>query len=156
MADLKPELILDARVLLGEGPSWHEPTQQLYWVDIEGKAVHVYDPATGTDRRIAVDQMVGCVVPRQSGGVVVAMERGFYGLDLDDRSIHPHSRPGTTICRANRFNDGKCDSQGRLWAGTTKISHDRALRFTLLPRHRSDLPPADHRCLDLEWACLVG
>jgi sugar lactone lactonase YvrE len=140
MADLKiePELILDARVLLGEGPSWHEPTGQLYWVDIEGRAVHVYDPLTGTDRLIAVDQMVGCVVPRESGGVVVAMERGFYGLDLATGATTLIHDPEPDL-PANRFNDGKCDSRGRLWAGTTKISHDE--------------PSGSLYCLDTNLTC---
>lgn len=121
MIDL--ELVLDAKVLLGEGPSWNESTGQLYWVDIEGKAVHVYDPATGVDRRIDVGQMVGCVVPRKSGGVVVAMQHGFYGLDLETGGLTPILDPEPSLPE-NRFNDGKCDSRGRLWAGTTKISHD--------------------------------
>src|SRR5215210_2776236 len=61
---LTAELVLDAEVLLGEGPWWNARTGQLYWVDIEGCAVHVFDPASGNDRKIEVGQMVGCVVGR--------------------------------------------------------------------------------------------
>ena len=135
---IEVELILDAKVLLGEGPSWNGPTQQLYWVDIEGNAVHVYDPATGKDRRIDVGQMVGCVVPRRSGGVVVAMQHGFYGLDLETEILVPILDPESGLPE-NRFNDGKCDSHGRLWAGTTKISHDQ--------------PSGALYCLDTDLTC---
>lgn len=121
---LPVELILDARALLGEGPSWDAPSGTLYWVDIEGRAVHLFDPERGTDRAIDVGQMVGCVVPRASGGVVITLETGFYALDPVtgrlDLIVDPEpDRPG------NRFNDGKCDAAGRLWAGTTRIAHDR-------------------------------
>lgn len=121
---IEPELILDAKALLGEGPSWNETTRQLYWVDIEGQAVHIYDPADGSDHRIDVGQMVGCVVPRQSGGMVVAMQHGFYALDPETGTLTSLYDPEPQLAE-NRFNDGKCDSRGRLWAGTTRISHDQ-------------------------------
>lgn len=39
------EKVLDA-VKLGEGPHWHAPSQTLYYVDIEGKKLIKYVPAT--------------------------------------------------------------------------------------------------------------
>lgn len=120
---IEVELILDAKVLLGEGPSWNSATQELYWVDIEGNGVHVFDTVTRSDRRIDVGQMVGCVVPRRSGGVMIAMQDGFYALDLESERIEKILDPEPGLPE-NRFNDGKCDSAGRFWAGTTKVSHD--------------------------------
>jgi sugar lactone lactonase YvrE len=132
------DLLLDAKVLLGEGPSWNESTQQLYWVDIEGCAVHVYDPSNGTDRRIDLGQMAGCVVPRRAGGVLLAMQHGFYTLDLETEELRPILDPEVELAE-NRFNDGKCDSRGRLWAGTTRISHDQ--------------PSGSLYCLDTDLTC---
>ena len=63
------ELILDAKAALGEGPIWDVRKQALYWVDIAGCALHIFDPATGTDRALDVGQPVGTVVPRRAGGV---------------------------------------------------------------------------------------
>ena len=121
------ELMLDAKVLLGEGPWWNAKTQQLYWVDIEGCAVHIFDPATGQDRKIEVGQMVGCVVGRKSsrpqGEVLVALQNGFYNLDLETEALTLLVDPESHLPE-NRFNDGKCDSRGRLWAGTTRVNHD--------------------------------
>jgi sugar lactone lactonase YvrE len=118
------ELVLDAQALLGEGPSWHAASGLLYWVDIEGRAVHLYDREQGTDRQIAVGEMVGCVVPRAAGGAIVTLESGFYGLDLTTGQLEPILDPEPGLSE-NRFNDGKCDPAGRLWAGTTRIAHDR-------------------------------
>ena len=40
------ELVLDAKAELGEGPLWDEREKRLYWVDIVGHALHIYDPAS--------------------------------------------------------------------------------------------------------------
>jgi len=111
------EVAVDAQAALGEGAIWHARRNVLYWVDIDAGEVHVYDPATGADRAIGVGQKVGTVVPRASGGVMVAVEEGFAHLDLDTGDL-------TLVCDppehnpALRFNDGKCDPAGRFWAGT--------------------------------------
>jgi sugar lactone lactonase YvrE len=115
--NLEAELVLDARATLGEGPIWDDRNQVLYWVDIDGGAVHAFDPATGDDRAVDVGEQVGTVVPRASGGVVAALRSGFAHIDFVRGTVTPlanppERRPGL------RFNDGKCDPAGRLWAGT--------------------------------------
>jgi len=111
------ELVYDAKAELGEGPIWHSPTQVLYWVNILQGQLHIFDPATGDDRKMVLGQPVGTVVPRKTGGVMVALQNGFASLDLGTAELtiihdpEPHL-PG------NRFNDGKCDPAGRFWAGT--------------------------------------
>lgn len=138
METTEAALLLDTRALLGEGPSWDEESNRLYWVDIEGRAVHIYDPLTGTDRQIEVGQMAGCVVTRQKGGVILTLQRGFYSLNLETEELHPIVDPEAELPE-NRFNDGKCDSHGRLWAGTTRISHDQ--------------PSGSLYCLDTDLSC---
>ena len=39
--------VLSAKAQIGEGPWWSTAEQKLYWVDIVGKNIHVFDPATG-------------------------------------------------------------------------------------------------------------
>ncbi|MEP7355756.1 MAG: SMP-30/gluconolactonase/LRE family protein [Anaerolineales bacterium] len=111
------ELILDAKSLHGEGPIWHAPSQRLYWVNISQGEVHVFDPRTGADRTIQVGQPVGTVVARRSGGLMVAVKRGFASLDLETEALTLVGDPALDL-RENRFNDGKCDPAGRFWAGT--------------------------------------
>jgi sugar lactone lactonase YvrE len=117
------ELVLDAHAVLGEGPCWDHRSGLLYWVDIFEKQIHVFNPQTAKDRIIQLDQMVGAVVPRQDGGVVAALQHGFYWLDLETEQLTLISDPESHL-PDNRFNDGKCDPAGRFWAGTT--SHQEA------------------------------
>ena len=44
MIDIMP--VLDVRAELGEGTLWDPVAEVLWWVDIWGKAIHRYDPAT--------------------------------------------------------------------------------------------------------------
>ncbi|WP_342774594.1 SMP-30/gluconolactonase/LRE family protein [Paenibacillus piri] len=116
MAQLQVELIVDARAALGEGPCWDHRSGLLHWVDIAGMRVHTYNPLTGEDRYIQLDQMVGVAVPRLSGGMVAAMEHGLYLLDPETGTVSLVEDPESGL--DNRFNDGKCDERGRFWAGT--------------------------------------
>ena len=114
------EIIVRRRSLVGEGAIWDAERQVLYWVDIIGHKLFVYDPATGENRALDTLQAVGTVVPRAAGGVVVALHNGFAGLDPDTGSMRPIADPERHL-PANRFNDGKCDPAGRLWAGTMEF-----------------------------------
>ena len=118
------DLALDARALVGEGPIWDARAGVLYWVDIPGSKVHIFNPATGADRAIDVGQPVGTVVPRRSGGVMVALRDGFAALDLDSGALTLIADPEAHL-PDNRFNDGKCDPAGRFWAGTMRQAEDR-------------------------------
>nr|WP_239534261.1 SMP-30/gluconolactonase/LRE family protein [Thalassobacillus pellis] len=108
---------VDARATLGEGPSWDEANRLLYWVDIEGKKVFVYNPAVNENKTIEMDQMVGAIVPRSGNEAVIAMEKGLQFMNTKTGELHPISDPESDI-QENRFNDGKCDPEGRFWAGT--------------------------------------
>ena len=117
------ELVLDAKARLGEGAVWDARRQLLYWVDIEGYAVHAFDPATGQDRSYALGDSVGTVVPRAKGGVALTLGRAFATLDLETRRLSVLAEPDEEKARrGNRFNDGKCDPRGRFWAGTMAVS----------------------------------
>ena len=43
---LEATLLLDAKAQLGEGCFWHSIENKLYWLDIEGHELHVYDPVS--------------------------------------------------------------------------------------------------------------
>ena len=111
------ELLVDAKALVGEGPIWNSRQNVLIWLDIEGEKIFVYDPATKHNRLIKLDQKIGAIVVRKSGGWLVAGERGFALLDPDTEQVEPWSDPESHLPN-NRFNDGKCDPAGRFWAGT--------------------------------------
>ena len=115
----KMEAVLEYRISsqLGEGPVWNHKTGELLWVDIEGKLLHIYNPATGVNRSLPTPSRAGTVVPSGDDEVLVALEDGIYTM---------HTQTGQTqlFCSIeadmpwNRFNDGKCDPAGRLWVGS--------------------------------------
>ena len=111
-----PQVALDIRVELGEGPMWDNRRGVLMWVDIWAGAVHSTDLATGVDESVDVGQPVGAVVPRTSGGYAIAVRDGFAFL-ADDGTVTAVADVEADVT-ANRMNDGKCDRQGRFWAGT--------------------------------------
>lgn len=111
------ELVLDSRANLGEGPVWDAQTSTLVWVDMMAHDVHRFDPATGKDTAVNVGTPVGAAVLRASGGMMLAVEDGF--LALSDAGEVELFAAVEAQDRTHRMNDGKCDSAGRFWAGTT-------------------------------------
>jgi sugar lactone lactonase YvrE len=112
----QPERVQAPVCTLGEGPVWDGRDQSLYWVDILESRVHRM-AADGSFSSWDTGQPVGAVVPRASGGLVVAVRDGFMALD-------PASGTLTTLAEVekdqpgNRMNDGSCDRAGRFYAGT--------------------------------------
>lgn len=102
----------------GEGAIWWGG--RLYYVDIEGKAVIEFDPATGNERTWDVGERVGTVVPRIVGGLVIAGDHGFHFLDPGTGETTPIGDPEPDKAD-NRFNDGKCAPDGYFFAGTISL-----------------------------------
>ena len=109
------------QAILGEAPIWDQQTQRLIWVDIIGKSIHFYDPATEEDRAVMVGPPVGSVAPRRSGGLVAATSEGI-SLLTPNGSLDPLVRMAFDT-RRSRMNDGKCDALGRYWTGTMALDH---------------------------------
>lgn len=110
---------------LGEGPHWNATKQELLYVDISGQAVHRYVPGTGEHTQVRIDQeRVTLVVPveGQDNKYVVGVGRTLQLMEWDGKTTTPTSLSGMFSVEpnnpGNRFNDGKCDARGRLWAGT--------------------------------------
>ncbi len=118
---IEAQLELDAKATLGEGPCWDARRRLLYWVDIEEQRLHIYNPASREDRATNVGQPIGAAVLRKSGGVMLALQQGFYAFDPGTEILEQLRDPETHLPE-NRFNDGKCDPAGRFWAGTMAMS----------------------------------
>jgi sugar lactone lactonase YvrE len=106
-----------AHNVVGESPLWHAGTQQLYLVDIQGRLLQIFRPSGGDHRTFDLPDLVTSVSTRAQGGLVLTMRKTFAFFDPDsgDLELLDDPEPGRT---GNRFNDGTCDRQGRLWAGT--------------------------------------
>ncbi|MGE8115581.1 MULTISPECIES: glucurono-1,5-lactonase [Pseudomonas] len=111
------ELIVDARNGTGESPVWHPSEQALYWVDIPARQLHRWQD--GAHQVWQGDEMLACIA-RTERGWVAGMESGIFQLQaqadgrLDSRRVAAVEHPQHGM----RFNDGRCDRQGRFWAGS--------------------------------------
>ncbi len=117
---LKHKAVLEYQIQskLGEGSFWNYNTQELYWVDIQGKTLHIYNPKTKSNKSITVPSMIGTVVPStQSNKAIIALQDGIYSIDTNTGDLQLLSDVEQAIT-TNRFNDGKCDPSGRFWVGS--------------------------------------
>ena len=128
MTDQAATCVLPARARLGECPLWSPTEARLYWVDIDGQAIHRYDPETGADElRSTSGRPTALALTDTPGRLLVALERGLVFFDWkrgetrDWLPLEPNSD--------NRLNDGRCDPAGRFWVGSM-FDPAEAGRFT--------------------------
>ena len=117
MQQVKAQVVYPCRSIVGEACIWDPRDGVLYWVDILDSKVYRFDPRSGSNRGWDVGAHVGCAALRESGGLVLALQTGFALLDLETGQVSSVADPEAELA-GNRFNDGKCDPQGRFWAGT--------------------------------------
>ena len=114
------ELIVDARNAVGECPVWVGEENALYWVDIPAGGLQRWSADTGQVSAWKTPEMLACIARHADGSWVAGMESGFFqlrphndgSLDSEPLAGIDHSRPDM------RLNDGRCDRQGRFWAGS--------------------------------------
>jgi sugar lactone lactonase YvrE len=114
------ELVFDARNAVGESPVWHAAEQALYWVDIPARTLNRWTLATHQLSRWQAPEMLACIAASATGGWIAGAESGVFalspqadgGLGFSPLAKVSHAAAGM------RFNDGRCDRQGRFLAGT--------------------------------------
>lgn len=120
------DLVLNARNGVGESPVWDGARQCLWWVDIPGQALWCWHSASGQARQWPTPEQTGCIALAAGsdalphGQWIAAMETGVARLTpQDDGSVNAEWIARVTHPQDGmRFNDGRCDRQGRLRAGT--------------------------------------
>jgi sugar lactone lactonase YvrE len=107
-----------------EGPLWDDRIERLVWVDQHAGLVHVarHRPGTATlegEQTYVLGCAIGAIVPVQPprSDWLVACAAGFASLS-DDGELEMLAQPESDVADRNRMNDGKCDPQGRFWAGS--------------------------------------
>lgn len=117
--------IHDGRYAVAEGPVWDAQLGKLFWVDIIGKTIHAFDPATGEQQVwTSTDFPTALALAETGNRALVALASGMAWLDFDTGSFTPFADPDTMP--GNRLNEGKCDPQGRFWTGSmqTNLNED--------------------------------
>ena len=117
MSTARADLVVASDCTLGEGCLWDSERQLLYWVDIYGDRVFIFDPKAAAPRVYPTKDHVSTVVPTLGGELVLALRQELAWLDPDTGQLAPLASP-EPLAPTLRFNDGKCDPRGRLWLGT--------------------------------------
>ena len=124
--------VLDVRASLGECPLWSIPERALYWIDIKAPSLNRFDPASGHNDAMPMPESIGSYVFREGGGFVVALRSGMWLCDAHGR-LERRVAAAPYDTTHYRFNDGRCDPQGRFVVGSMneKRDHDDAALYRL-------------------------
>ncbi|NML17699.1 SMP-30/gluconolactonase/LRE family protein [Azohydromonas caseinilytica] len=129
--------LCEVRNRVGESPLWSVQEQALYWVDIESRRLHRFDWAAQQEQRWDVPERIGCIALHAQGGLIAAMETGLFRLrpqaggEIGIELLHAvhFEQPGM------RFNDGRCDRQGRFWVSSMVMDMSLAQPAGVLYRY---------------------
>jgi len=123
------DVAVPAQAALGECPLWSPDDGRLYWVDIDGRLIHRFDPSAGRDEQRQVSGRPGSLARTMDPNrLLLAVENETAWFDWETGGTTPWLRlesAGT----GNRLNDGRTDAAGRFWVGSM---YERAAdrRFT--------------------------
>jgi len=96
---------------------WSAAEQAVWFVDIKGKQIFCFDPASQQGRSWSAPAEPGFLLPVRGGGFIAGLKTGLHRFD-------PRSGRFTLVKTVepehldNRLNDGYVDSAGRLWFGS--------------------------------------
>lgn len=105
----------EEKLLLGENPLWDTSTNSLFFIDAADPAV--YRLAGGQVKGFAMPKPVASIFLTDADRLIVAMRNTFAELNLLDGQL-AHVGPVMPPTSEERFNDGRCDAQGRIWIST--------------------------------------
>ncbi|MEM7711972.1 MAG: SMP-30/gluconolactonase/LRE family protein [Cyanobacteria bacterium P01_A01_bin.68] len=119
MASIKISTIGSTVSKWGEGPIWWQ--NKLLYVDINGHKIIRLDPTTEEETVWDLGERVGTVVPTEGDDLIYAGDTGFVRFNPESGTKTPMADPEADLREINRFNDGKCDPDGRFWAGSISL-----------------------------------
>ncbi|MBB3103286.1 SMP-30/gluconolactonase/LRE family protein [Azomonas macrocytogenes] len=137
------ELIFDARNEAGASPIWSVVEQALYWVDIPERRLHRWSAVDSALDSWQAEEMLGGIArcAARGNGWIAGLQSGVFEL----RPV-AHGKLATTRLAAvehtaghMRFNEGRCDRQGRFWASTMHLDTANAHRVGALYRYSVDI-----------------
>lgn len=109
--------VADTKSIVGESPLWNAAEQCVYFVDIPQRQLHRLNVGNMMLESFGTPDIATAVALRRARGLILTFERTLAFFDLATKSFDAVIDM-TTEPTGNRFNDGKCDRQGRFWAGT--------------------------------------
>ncbi|MFM2322581.1 MAG: hypothetical protein RLZZ225_734 [Pseudomonadota bacterium] len=122
---MKLDVICQEIMLLGESPLWHPMEKCLYWVDIVAATLYRLNK-DGSTQKFIMPSEIGSIAWSGRGGLIAALSDRFVSINTNTGDIQTIALALQGI-KGVMFNDGKCDRQGRFWAGTKDIEEKRPL-----------------------------
>lgn len=116
LSSIRPEVVLDAPLRLGESAIWHADERRLYFADIEGKTLRSYDPVSDAHEIVLSGETVADVTIQANGSLLLFQAAGRISRLVDGRTVPV--RPDIAEDHATRFNDVFADPEGRVYCGT--------------------------------------
>ena len=117
------QLLWDLQAELGEGPVWDDARQCLWFVDIKGRSLHRYEPASRGKATWVTPDQTGFALPAEDGSLICGVRGGLHRFD-------PATAAFTLVQEVeadrpqNRLNDGFVAPDGSLWFGTMDDSEE--------------------------------
>jgi D-xylonolactonase len=112
-----PTLVWDIKAELGEGPVWDAARACLWFVDIKGRRLHRYAPATEDKASWDAPDQIGFALPADDGSLVCGVRGGLHRFD-PDTGVFTLLLPVEQDRPQNRLNDGFVAPDGSLWFGS--------------------------------------
>ena len=122
MPSISVDCVVREEAIVGESPVWCPRERVLYWVDITGQKIHRFCPSSGTNDTFQLPKPVTALAVRTKGGLALSLKKEFALYDFESQALTYLGNPEPDQ-PDNRFNDAKCDRQGRFWAGTMGNVH---------------------------------
>ncbi|CDZ77345.1 L-arabinolactonase [Legionella massiliensis] len=109
-------IVINSQATLGESPIWSVQEGILYWLDCLLPGIYCFNPLTGENKLIQLDQIVTSLALYSQDRLLVTVENGYAFANLTTGKLEGFANPYPKLDVI--FNDGKCDRKGRFWSGT--------------------------------------
>lgn len=118
-----PVCVVRTDAIVGESPTWCDRTKLLYWVDIQGKKIHRFNPKNNKNETFQLPEIVTALALCEEGDqVLLSLRKSLAYYQFATNKLE--NIANLEMDKAdNRCNDAKCDPQGRFWVGTMNDLH---------------------------------
>ena len=103
--------------ILGESLLWDDQAQCLYWLDIRRPALRRLCQATAQVDSWPLPSIAGAMALTDDHRLLIALAQQIVLFDPVTGTLKPFVEAPPQP-DGHRFNDGRCDAQGRFWVGT--------------------------------------
>lgn len=113
--------------VLGESPHWCAITESLFYIDITAMTIFRYIPSSKVTESMVMKSAVGFAIPTSTTVpskiiLYVGLEKDIVEVNFTTKEVmRTVSTIPSSITTNCRFNDGKCNSRGQLYAGYMNI-----------------------------------